>query len=79
MHIQQEFMNALKWDLFKEINEKNFLDKNDIVSNYTELGTGIEKFRVKYKALKQDWSRITDCTKMEEDFLLIRSLTGLNF
>ena len=32
MHIQQEFMNALKLDLFKEISEKSFLDKNGIVN-----------------------------------------------
>ena len=40
MHIQQEFMNALKLDLFKEISEKSFLDKNGLASNvskYTEL------------------------------------------
>ena len=63
MHIQQEFMNALKLDLFKEISEKSFLDKNSIVSKYTELDIGIEKLRVKHKALKQDWSRIKDCIK----------------
>ena len=56
-------MNALKLDSFKEINEKNFKDKNGIVSKYTELDTGIDKFRVKYKALKQEWSRITYCVK----------------
>ena len=27
MHIQQEFMNVLELDSFKEINEKNFQDK----------------------------------------------------
>ena len=63
MHIQQEFMNALKLDLFKEISEKKFLDKNGIVSKYTELDTGIEKMRVKHISLKQDWSRITDRVK----------------
>ena len=63
MHIQQEFMNALKLDLFKEISEKSFLYKNGIVSKYTELNTGIEKLWVKHKALKQDWSRITDRIK----------------
>ena len=47
MHMQQEFMNALKLDLFKEISEKSFLDENGIVSKYTELNTGIEKLRVK--------------------------------
>ena len=40
-------MNALKLDLFKEISEKNFLDKNGIVSKYTELDTGFGKLRVK--------------------------------
>ena len=40
-------MNALKLDLFKEISEKRFLDKNGIVSKYTELDTGIEKLKVK--------------------------------
>ena len=63
MHIQQEFMNALKLDLFKEISEKSFLDKNGIVSKYAELDTGIEKLRVKHKALKQDWNRITEHIK----------------
>ena len=63
-------MNALKLDLFKEISEKSFLDKNAIVSKYTELDTGIEKLRVKHKALEQAWSRI--------DFPLTRSLAGLN-
>ena len=48
MHIQQEFMNAMKLGSFKEINEKNFQDKNGIVPEYTELGTGIDKLRVKY-------------------------------
>ena len=52
-------MNALKLGSFRKINEKNFLDKNDIVSKYAELNTCIEK----YKSLKQDWSRITDHTK----------------
>ena len=65
MHIHQEFMNTLKLDSFKKINEKNFLDKNGIVSKYTELDTGIEKLREKCKALKQDWSRITDRIKYE--------------
>ena len=50
-------------DLFKEISEKSFLDKNGSVSKYAELDTGIEKLRVKHKALKQDWSRITDRIK----------------
>ena len=63
MHIQQKFMNALKLDSFNEINEKKFQDKNSIVSKYTELDTGIDKLRVKCKALKQKWSRITDCIK----------------
>ena len=63
MHIEQEFMNVLKLDSFKEISEKGFLDKNGIVSKYTELDTGIEKLRIKHKALKQDWSRITDRIK----------------
>ena len=63
MHIQQEFINALKLDLFKEISEKSFLDKNGIVPKYTELDIGIEKLRVKHKALKQDWCRITDGLK----------------
>ena len=63
MHIQQEFMNALKLDLFKEISENSFLDKNGIVSKYTEPDTGIEKLRVKHEAPKQDWSRITDPIK----------------
>ena len=48
MHIEQKFMNALKLDSFKEINEKKFLDINGIVSKYTKLETGIEKLRVKY-------------------------------
>ena len=78
MHIQQKFMNVLKLDSFKEINEKKFQDKNGIVSKYTELETGIDKLRVKYKALKQEWSSITDCIKMEVDFPLTRSLAGLN-
>ena len=55
MHIQQEFMNALKLDSFKEINEKSFLVKNGTVLKYTELDTGIEKLRLKYKVLKQDF------------------------
>ena len=63
MHIQQEFMNTLKLDLFKEISEKSFLYKNGIVWKHTELDTGIEKLRVKHKALKQDWSKITDHIK----------------
>ena len=63
MHIQQEFMNVLEFDSFKEINEKNFQDKNGFVSKYTELDAGIDKLRVKYKALKQEWSRITDRIK----------------
>ena len=58
-------MNALKLDSFKKINKKIFLDKNSIVSNYTELDTGIEKLRVKFNALKQDWHRITDRIKNE--------------
>ena len=49
MHIQQGFMNALELNSFKEINEKNFQGKNGNVS----------KLRVKYKALKQEWSWIT--------------------
>ena len=56
-------MNALKLDSFNEINEKKFQDKNSIVSKYTELDTGIDKLRVKCKALKQKWRRITDCIK----------------
>ena len=56
-------MNALKLDLFQEISEKSFLDKNGIVSKYAELDTGIEKLRVKHKALKQDWNRITERIK----------------
>ena len=32
MHFQQEFMDALKFDSFKEINEKRFLNKNGIPS-----------------------------------------------
>ena len=63
MHIEQELMNALELDSFKEINEKNFQDKNGIVLKYNELDTGIDKLRVKYKALKQEWSRITDRIK----------------
>ena len=42
MHIQQGFMNAVKLDSFKEINEKYFQDKNSIVSNYAEIAIGIE-------------------------------------
>ena len=61
-------MNALKLDLFKEISEKRFLDKNGIVSKYTELDTGIEKLKVKHKALRQDWSRITDRIKNGSKF-----------
>ena len=68
MHIQQEFINALKSDPLKEINEKNFLDKKGIVSKYTQLGTGIGKWKVKYKALKQEWSRITDRIKNGSGF-----------
>lgn len=68
MHIQQEFMNALKLDPLKEINEKKLLDKNGIVSKYAQLGTGIGKWRVKYKALKQEWSRITDHIKKGSGF-----------
>ena len=56
-------MNPLKLDSFKEINEKKFLDINGVVSKCTKLDTGIDKLRVKYKALKQDWSRITDRIK----------------
>ena len=56
-------MNALKLDLFKEISEKIFLDKNGIVSKYIELDSGTEKLRVKHKALKEDWSKITDRIK----------------
>ena len=63
MHNHQEFMNVLPLDSLKKINEKNFLDKNGIVLKYTEIDTGIEKLRVEYKALKQDWSRITDRIK----------------
>ena len=37
MHIQQEFMKALKLDSFNEIYGKNFQGKNGIVSKYTEL------------------------------------------
>lgn len=62
MHIQQGFMNAVKSDSFKEINEKYFQDKNSIVSNYAEIAIGIEQLRVKYKALKQDWSSIKNGT-----------------
>ena len=32
MHFQQEFMDALKFDSFKEINKKRFLNKNGIPS-----------------------------------------------
>ena len=63
MHIQQEFRNGLKLDLFKEIDKKSFLGKNGIVSKYAEIDTGIKKLRVKYKARKQDWSRTTDSIK----------------
>ena len=63
IYIQQEFINALRLDLFKEINEKKFQDKNGIVLKYTELGIDIDKLRVKYKALKQEWSRIRDSIK----------------
>ena len=48
-------MNALKLDSFKEINEKSFLVKNGTVLKYTELDTGIETLRLKYKVLKQDF------------------------
>ena len=57
-------MNALKLDSFKEINEKSFLVKNGTVLKYTELDTGIETLRLKYKVLKNKiFSRITDRIK----------------
>ena len=56
-------MNNLKLDLFKEINEKKSQVKNCIGSKYAELGTGIGILRAKYKALSQEWSKITDCIK----------------
>ena len=71
MHIQQEFMNALELDTFKKINEKKFQNKNGIVLKYNEIDTGIDKVRVKYKALKQDWSRITDHINNGSGLILI--------
>ena len=56
-------MNALKLHSFKEINENSFQDKNVIVSKYIELDTRIDKLRVKYKTLKQNWSRRTNHKK----------------
>ena len=63
MHIQHESMNALKLDSFKAIREIGFVDKHGIVLKYTELDTGLQKLRIKHKALKQNWSRITDGIK----------------
>ena len=71
MHIQQEFMNALELDSFKKINEKKFQNKNGIVLKYNEIDTGIGKVRVKYKPLKQDWSRITDHINNGSGLILI--------
>ena len=68
LYIHQEFINALKLDSFKAINEKKFQVKNGIVSKYIELDTAIDKLRVKYKALKQEWSRITDRIKNGSGF-----------
>ena len=56
-------MNALKLDSFKAIREIGFVDKHGIVLKYTELDTGLQKLRIKHKALKQNWSRITDGIK----------------
>ena len=71
MHIQQEFMNALELDSFKKINEKKFQNKNGTVLKYNEIDTGIDEVRVKYKALKQDWSRITDHINNGSGLILI--------
>ena len=77
MHILQGFRNAVKLDSFKEINEKHFQDKNSIVLNYNELDTGIDKLKVKYKVLKQDWSRITNRIKNGTGLSPHKGLTGL--
>lgn len=63
MYIQQEFVKALKLDPFKEMNEKNFQDKSGNILEHAELDTSIEKLRVKYKTLKQEWNKITDRIK----------------
>ena len=62
-HIQSEFLKGLKNDSFKETNVLNFVNKNGDPIAHKDIETSIDKLRVKYKSLKQEWNRLNDRIK----------------
>lgn len=62
-HIQCELLKGLKNDSFREINELNFVNKNGDPVSHKDIDTSIDKLRVKYKSLKQEWGKLTDRIK----------------
>ena len=45
------------------INELSFLDKYDDPINHKDLDASTDKRRIKYKSLKQEWSKLTNRVK----------------